>query len=163
MQQLFANSRRVASIAVLLAMPTAAWAQEETTLLPEGPGKAETLKLCRQCHELARSIAPRQDRAGWGTTLSKMTALGMKATPQEASLVLDYLVSHYPPGDVPPVNVNTARAIELESALSLRRSQAAAVIKFREQNGPFKTLDDLKKVPSIDPAKIDEKKDRIAF
>ena len=157
---MFAMSSRVAPILLILAAP-ALWAQEE--MLPDGSGKAETLKLCRQCHELQRSIAPRQDRAGWSTTMAKMTALGMKATPQEASLVLDFLVKHYPPADVPRVNVNTARAIELESGLSLRRSQAAALIKYREENGPFKSLDDLKKAPMLDAAKIEEKKDRIAF
>jgi competence protein ComEA len=64
---------------------------------------------------------------------------------------------------VPPIKVNDATAIELESGLGLRRSQAAAVIAYREKNGKFKALADLKKVPGIDVAKIDAKKDRIAF
>ena len=41
--------------------------------LPAGPGKAETEKLCVQCHELERSISPRQDRAGWQATIDKMS------------------------------------------------------------------------------------------
>ena len=59
--------------------------------------------------------------------------------------------------------MNKASAIELESGLSLRRSQAAAVLAYRAKNGNFKSLDDLKKVPLIDAEKIEEKKDRIAF
>lgn len=132
-------------------------------VLPEAPGRAETMKLCTQCHELARSISPRQDRNGWHTTMNKMVAFGMKATPEESATVLDFLVKHYPAEDVPKVNVNTASAIELESGLSLRRSQAAALIAHREKNGNFKSIEDLKKVPSLEPDKLDAKKDRIAF
>lgn len=131
--------------------------------LPDGPGRAETEKLCKQCHELARSISLRQDKDGWNHSLAKMAAFGMKSTDKEYALVLDYLAKYYPAEDVPKVNVNKARAIELESALSLRRSQAAAVIDYREKNGEFKSLADLKKVPLIDAAKLEAKKDRIAF
>jgi competence protein ComEA len=131
--------------------------------LPEGPGRDETMKLCKQCHEVARSISLRQDRDGWHTTMNKMVAFGMKSTEQEYATVLDYLSKHFPADEVPRVNVNTATAIELESGLTLRRSQAAAVIAYREKNGEFKSIEDLKKVPGLDADKLDAKKDRIAF
>jgi competence protein ComEA len=131
--------------------------------LPEGPGKAEMEKLCKQCHELARAISPRLDRDGWNASMTKMAAFGMKSTEQEYALVLDCLVKNFPAEDVPKVNVNKATAIELESGLSLKRSQAAALIAYRKQNGDFKSLEDLKKVPSIDVEKLEAKKDRIAF
>ena len=103
--------------------------------LPEGPGKEETEKLCKGCHELERSVSRRQDRDGWQLTLNKMVALGTKGTDKELAVILDYLSKNYPAGEVPPINVNEASAIELESRLSLRRSQAAAVIAYREKNG----------------------------
>ena len=131
--------------------------------LPEGPGKEETEKLCKGCHELERSVSRRQDRDGWQLTLNKMVALGTKGTDKELAVILDYLSKNYPAGEVPPITVNEASAIELESRLSLRRSQAAAVIAYREKNGKFKSIEDLKKVPNIDAAKIEEKKDRIIF
>lgn len=131
--------------------------------LPEGPGRNETERMCKQCHEIARSISLRQDRDGWMSTMVKMNAFGMRANDADFNLVLDYLVKHYPAEDAPKVNVNTARAIEMEATLSLRRSQAAAVLQYRAQNGPFKTLADLKKVPGLDPDKIDAKRDRILF
>jgi competence protein ComEA len=59
--------------------------------------------------------------------------------------------------------VNKAAAIEFESGLSLRRSQAAAIIRYREKHGPFKSIKDLKKVPGVDAAKIEAKKDRLIF
>jgi competence protein ComEA len=78
-------------------------------------------------------------------------------------LVLDYLAAHYPAEDVPRLNVNTARSIELESTLSLKRSEAAAIIEYRTKHGPFKSIEDLKKVPGVDIAKIEAKKDRLTF
>ena len=131
--------------------------------LPEGPGREETERLCKGCHELERSVSRRQDREGWQVTINKMVAFGTKGTDEEFVLILDYLTKHYPAGEVPPVNVNTAAAIEMESRLSLKRSQAAAIIAYRTKNGKFKTIEDLKKVPGVDAAKIEAKKDRIVF
>jgi competence protein ComEA len=131
--------------------------------LPEGPGKAETEKLCKQCHEMARSISKRQDKDGWVNTLTKMSAFGMKSTDKEFAIVAEYLTKYYPADNIDLVNVNTATAIQLESGLSLRRSQAAALIAYRKEHGNFKSLDDLKKVPQLESAKLDEKKDRITF
>lgn len=149
----------VARLAVIVLLPSGAlWAQ-----LPDGPGKAETEKLCSQCHELARSISLHQDRAGWDATVAKMVGLGAKASDSEIQLVTEYLAAHYPADEVPRIHVNTARAIEFESGLSLRRSQAAAIIEYRTRNGPFHSIADLEKVPGIDVAKIEAKKDRLIF
>jgi competence protein ComEA len=142
----------------LILFAAAAWGQ-----LPDGPGKAETQKICTQCHELARSISPRQDKAGWQATMDKMVTLGAKGTDKEFQIVVDYLAAQFPAEEVPRINVNTARAIEFESGLSLRRSQAAAIIEYRTRNGPFKSIEDLEKVPGVDVAKIEAKKDRLIF
>src|SRR5438067_10854313 len=111
----------------ILFLAFAASAQQ----LPDGSGRPELEKMCKQCHELARSISLRQDRDGWSTTMAKMVAFGMKGTEQEFKLIVDYLTKNYPAEDIPKINVNTASAIELESGLSLRRSQAAAVLAYR--------------------------------
>jgi competence protein ComEA len=92
-----------------------------------------------------------------------MVTLGVKAPEKDLDAVLDYLATNYPAADVPKLNINKAEAIDIESALSLRRSQAAAIIEYRTKHGPFKSMDDLKKVPGIDAAKLDAKKDRVAF
>jgi competence protein ComEA len=131
--------------------------------LPEGPGKTETEKVCAQCHELERSISLRQDRAGWQATVDKMVGLGMKASEKDLQAAVEYLAAHYPASDVPPLDVNKARAIELESTLSLPRSQAALIVQYRSKNGDFKSIEDLKKVPGVDTAKIEAKKDRLVF
>lgn len=145
--------------AMTAAVVAGAWAQT----LPPGPGEAETERMCKQCHELARVTSLHQDRDAWNATMAKMKAYGMKASDEDYALVLDYLSKNFPAAAVSKVNVNTATAIELESGLTLRRSQSAAIIAYREKHGPFKSLDDLKKVPLMDAAYLDEKKDRIAF
>src|SRR5690349_19272026 len=144
---------------IILAGTTVGLAQQ----LPDGPGKAEMEKMCTQCHELSRSISLRQDRDGWSQTMSKMAAFGMKSTDRDYALVLSYLTVHYPPEDLPAVNINKAPAIELESRLSLKRSQAAALIAYRKAHGDFKSLEDLKKVPQLDYELLESKKDQIVF
>lgn len=148
----------IKALLTFVFVASGAWAQ-----LPDGPGKAETERICSQCHELARSISLRQDRAGWQTTVNQMVSLGAKATDQETGAVIDYLTANFAAEEVPRINVNKARAIDLESGLTLKRSEAAAIIEYRTKNGPFKSIEDLKKVPGIDAAKIEAKKDRLTF
>lgn len=148
-------------LASRLSISAALFAAAAFAQLPDGPGKAETQKVCSQCHEIERSISLRQDRAGWQATINKMVDLGANASDAELKTVLDYLSTHYPAEAVQRININKCRAIDLESGLSLRRSQAAAVIEYRDKNGPFHSVEDLKKVPGIDAAKIDAKKDRL--
>ena len=147
-----------ALVCAFFTLGGSAWAQ-----LPEGPGKAETEKICTQCHDLARSISLHQDRAGWQNTMDKMVTLGAQGSEKDFKAVVDYLAAHYPADEVAKINVNTCRAIDLESGLTLRRSQALAIIEYRTKNGPFKSIEDLKKVPGIDTAKIEAKKDRLTF
>jgi len=131
--------------------------------LPDGPGRNETVRLCSQCHaaEVVMSVA--QNRAGWAATLRKMSALGAKGTDEDFRAALEYLAAHFPAQEVPRINLNSATAIELESGLTLRRSQAAAIVAYRSQHGPFTSLEDLKKVPGLDTTLIVAKRDRVTF
>jgi competence protein ComEA len=120
-------------------------------------------KHCARCHEVAKSYSIKQDRDGWQATMNKMAGLGLKAPDAELAEIFEYLVKNYPADAVAKLKINECRAIEMESALGLKRSQAAAVIAYREKHGPFKSFEDLKKVPGLDPAKLEEKKDRLAY
>jgi competence protein ComEA len=145
---------------VFLALAMSGFSQVQ---FPDGPGRAEMDKLCKTCHELARSVSKQQDRDGWQGTMTKMVAFGMKGTEDEHKAIVDYLTKNFGADALPLIRVNDAAAIELESALGLRRSQASALIAYRVKNGKFKSLADLKKVPGIDAAKFDAKKDRLLF
>ena len=143
---------------ILGLLPFAALGQ-----LPDGPGKEETARLCSQCHELARSLSLRQDRDAWQGTVDKMVTLGLQGKDEEIRAVVDYLAKAFPGEAIEKLNVNTASSIQLESGLSLKRSEAAAVIEYRTKNGNFKSLEDLKRVPGVPFAKFEAKKDRLAF
>ena len=131
--------------------------------LPAGAGREETQKVCSTCHELERSVSLRQDRDGWKATINKMMNMGAQGTVEEFAAALEYLAAHYPANGLPPLNVNTARAIDFEARLSLRRSESALIIKYRTEHGAFKAIEDLKKVPGIDAAKIDAKRDSLVY
>ncbi len=95
--------------------------------------------------------------------MSAMVGRGMQLSDADYTTVLDYLSKAFPAQALPPININTAESIDLESGLSLLRSQAAAIVAYRDKHGKFKSLDDLKKVPGVDFAKIEAHKDRISF
>ena len=131
--------------------------------LPEGPGRQEAEKLCVGCHDMAQSVSLRQDRNGWAATVTKMVGLGVKGTDDELLSLVDYLAKHFPAGQLPPIDVNSARAIQLESRLSLKRSEAAVILRYREEHGKFESLEELLSVPGIDTAKIEAKKHSLVF
>lgn len=63
-----------------------------------------------------------------------------------------------------PVNINTADAAAIASALSgLGPKKAQAVVDYRTKNGEFKSLDDLKKVSGIGDKTIEKIKADILF
>ena len=90
--------------------------------LPDGNGKAETVKLCGKCHSLDQAVSLRQSQAGWGETISKMVNLGAQGSDEDLNSVLQYLVKFYgapggaAAGSVAPTT-GTA-ATKVESALN---------------------------------------------
>src|SRR5262245_65420063 len=129
--------------------------------LPDGPGKDVTVKACGTCHEGRRAASVRLTRDGWAAVIQDMQKRGAAVTDEEFPVILDYLTTHFL-GEAPqPSNLNTASQIDLEAAGGLLRSEAAAVIRYREQHGRFKTLDDLRKVPGLDFKKIENRRDAI--
>jgi len=144
------------SISLLCALPLCAQA-------PVNPGLAAAQRMCSGCHEYERSISLRQNRDGWKATINKMLSMGAQGSEEEFAQVLEYLAANYPADEAPKLNVNTARAIDFESRLSLKRSEAAAVIQYREKNGKFRSMEDLKRVPGINFGKVEAKQDILQF
>jgi competence protein ComEA len=135
---------------------------EQYSELPAGPGKSTLIRVCGKCHSPDNVIANGQDRAGWEGTISKMAGFGATASDDEFTEILDYLVKNYPAGGS-PVHVNQATAAQLVSGLALSTAEADAVVAYRKQNGDFKSIDDMKKVPDVDAKKLDAKKDQLVF
>ena len=131
---------------------------------PDLPGKDLTVKYCSNCHEPERATSLHQDKDSWDATISAMVSRGMEVkSDADYNTILDYLSKAFPADAPKPLNINSASAIEMESALSLLHSQALLIVTYRDKNGKFKTLDDLKKVPGLDFSKVEAKKERIAF
>ena len=126
--------------------------------LPDGPGKAVIEKLCSDCHGLATIVGLRRTKSGWETTVDDMAARGAKGTDEEFDTVVTYLVRY-----LGKVNVNKAGAKEIQEIADLTTPEAEAIVRYRTQNGDFKDLNDLRKVPDVDAKKLDSRKDRIAF
>src|SRR2546425_12322180 len=52
-------------------------------------------------------------------------------------------------GDEPVVNINTASAAELGGLKGIGDAKAKVIVEYREKNGPFKSVDDLRRVHGI--------------
>ncbi len=52
------------------------------------------------------------------------------------------------------VNINMATAAELDALPGVGAATAAAIVAYRDRNGPFASVDDLAKVSGIGPAKL---------
>ncbi|WP_210366905.1 helix-hairpin-helix domain-containing protein [Bacillus sp. REN3] len=66
------------------------------------------------------------------------------------------------PGKKQTVNLNRASANELETLPGIGPSKAAAIIEYRETNGNFKTVDDLKSISGIGDKTFEKLKDSIS-
>lgn len=145
------------SIFVALALPF--YAQT----LPEGPGKAALIRVCGKCHSPERVITVHQRRYSWEETILKMVKLGAQGSDEELEAILNYLSNNFGTETPGPIDINNCRSIDLQASLVLPRSQANAVIEYRDKNGPFKTIDDLRSVPGLNFQLIEPKKSRIVF
>ena len=73
-------------------------------------------------------------------------------------------LANEPPKDVGKININTASHKELQKNLiGIGDRNATEIIKYREKNGPFKTLEDFDKVRYVGPKLLEKNKDRITF
>lgn len=61
------------------------------------------------------------------------------------------------------VNVNTATAEELQTLNGIGPVRAQLIIDYRRENGPFKSIDDLRKIPELRGAVAEGLKGRITY
>ena len=59
------------------------------------------------------------------------------------------------------VNINTAKQTELETLSGIGPSTALKIINYRQENGDFKTIEDIKNVPGIGDSKFENIKESI--
>jgi len=146
------------SASCIAGLPKTAHAQ-----MAEGPDRDLFVKTCSKCHEIERVLSQRQDQAGWEATISKMQGYGLQADDTDLKRIIAYLATNLPAEKISKLNINTASRIDFEAALSVKRSVASAIIDYREKNGNFKSVEDLKQVPGVDSATVDAKKDSLTI
>ena len=62
------------------------------------------------------------------------------------------------------IDINSASAEDIATELNgVGPSRAAAIVKFRQENGPFKSFDDLTQVKGIGQKTIEANKEKIKF
>jgi competence protein ComEA len=149
------------TLALLISISAAsAFAQKG---LPDGAGKATTVRVCTGCHGAEMFAGARKSKPEWEHTVTAMTTeKGIDISDADFATVLQYLSANLGPSSA-KVNINKATAAALEKALEITGAQAEAIVQYREKNGGFKDLDAVKKVGGIDAATLDAKKDRIEF
>lgn len=122
-------------------------------------GRALLEKACTKCHALNATTRQRNDLERWSLIVDDMVRRGAELTDPEIEKLIDYLAKNLGPR----VNINKASAEDLVKLLEFPKAAAAAIVEYREKNGRFKTLDDLKKVTAVDAKDIESRKDRIEF
>jgi competence ComEA-like helix-hairpin-helix protein len=152
------------SCALLLggAAATSAPTLVAQSVLPDAPGRDTTVKVCGNCHGADTVASVRLAPDGWRETIARMVAAGAQGSDQELETVFQYLSTQFPVEAQKPLDLNTAPAVDLEAVAGLLRKESAALIAYREKNGPCKKLEDLKKVAGLDYKKIDARKARLA-
>ena len=68
-----------------------------------------------------------------------------------------------PPADgtAAPIDVNTATVDQLEALPGIGPTLAAAIVQERERNGPFRSVDDLNRVPGIGDGRLAQLRDLV--
>jgi competence protein ComEA len=59
------------------------------------------------------------------------------------------------------ININSATAAELDSLPGIGPAKAQAIVDYRDQNGPFRIIDELLDVPGIGPKILESIRDQI--
>ena len=61
------------------------------------------------------------------------------------------------------MNVNTADATALETLNGVGEVLAAAIITYRDEQGPFTSVEQLEEVPGIGPSTLEEIRDQVTI
>jgi len=146
------------ALAPLLTVVLSAQASQSDRRFPEGPGKAALFKVCADCHGPEAAVAQFKTRQEWSKTLDEMAANGAQGTNEEWNELLEYFDTNFS-----LILVNKADAKHLAKTLDVPQAIAESIVKRRDEQGPITAIEDLKKVPGLDAAKVEARKDRFVF
>jgi hypothetical protein len=65
--------------------------------MPEGPNRDLVFRRCTTCHDIGNLVSTvGRTRDGWSEKIDDMVLYGLKITPEERALILDYLATYLP-------------------------------------------------------------------
>jgi competence ComEA-like helix-hairpin-helix protein len=119
------------------------WAQTPSRNIadrfPESEDKETVTSTCSACHTLARVAANNRDKAQWIQTVKAHESRGLKLDPDETDVIVRYLSAYFGP----KVFLNTATADEFSALPGVGGKLAESIVRYREQHGPFKNMEDV--------------------
>jgi competence protein ComEA len=147
-----------------IVIMAAAWASTFGVLafqeLPQGKGRDVAQRLCaNECHGIDKVMAEHRSKSQWAETIDTMKTEGAKGSDEEFKAIISYLTAHFGV----QVKINTATARQIDDALDLPEGQAAAIVKYRDEHGPFTDWASLMRVPGLDAKTLDEQKGNVIF
>ena len=145
------------TFAILITAASLAVAQNED--LPEGNGKEVFVRMCSNCHAAKRVTKTRFPKKFWESTVDDMVSRGAEGTEEEAMVVISYLSRNFGK----PLDINQATAKAIQAGLSFSAADAERIVRYRTENGAFKSFDDLLKVPGLNAKLLDEQKNNILY
>ena len=84
-------------VAVMSAMLMGMVARGNTQAkLPEGPNRALVERVCGSCHDIEMVAINGRSEEGWNGTIEEMTGYGLRVTPAERAMILEYLKTYLP-------------------------------------------------------------------
>jgi competence protein ComEA len=119
------------------------------------------VKSCLECHGAANFRKARKEPGEWSDSVDDMIDRGAKVEAGQVEAVVAYLVKNFGAGA--KVQMNSAPLEEIKVVLGFTVPEAQAVVDYRESQGPYKEWRDLLKVRGVDTAKVEAKKDAMAF
>lgn len=66
-------------------------------VLPDGPGKEVTARLCSQCHSTDVWAQQRHTRGEWSSIIDNMVSRGLEATDDQLDDINNYLATYFGP------------------------------------------------------------------
>ncbi len=70
---------------------------DDFALMPEGPGRDVTVRVCSQCHSPEIAAQQNLDAQGWKDLVNQMANNGANATDAELDAITQYLTAKFPP------------------------------------------------------------------
>ena len=120
-------------------------------------GEEVFLNRCSTCHGPERALVAPRTKKGWENVLAEMVNNGAQLEAGESEVIVTFLTERHG-----QVNVNEATAEEIVT-LGLSEKDAATIVSYRTDKGPFADFAALRGVPGLDVDRLDAVRQRVAF